>query len=108
MIVCSRFWRALDCFAPIPWVRVVLSARNRAELARLRRRLGEPFQPYGVSVHRSLLDGATVAALHEHVEVVMTWPVNDEVALADVLHAGVTGVITDDPAILRKVLDRRS
>ena len=64
---------------------------------------GEP-TPYGVSVHRSLLNRAVVAELHERVEVVMTWPVNDARALADVTEAGVSGVISDEISIVREVM----
>ena len=39
--VCGRFWPAIDELAGLPFVRPVLSARNRAE-ARLRRRLVAP------------------------------------------------------------------
>ena len=44
-------------------MRPVLSARNRVELSRLRERVRQPRPPYGVSVHRSLLDRDTVAEL---------------------------------------------
>lgn len=107
VIVCSRYWPALDSFTPLPWARVVLSARNRGELARLRHRLRRPPSPYGVSVHRSLLDPGVVAELQSRVEVVMTWPINDSSALDEVLSAGVTGVISDEPSILRTVLRTR-
>ncbi len=46
---------------------------------------------------------AVVTELHERVEVVMTWPVNDETALAEVLSRGVRGVISDEADILRTV-----
>jgi glycerophosphoryl diester phosphodiesterase len=82
----------------------VLSARNRLELERLRRRLRAGRAPDGVSLHRSLLTTELVAELHQQVELVMTWPVNDAEALAHVLEVGVSGVITDEPAVLRAVL----
>ncbi len=63
-----------------------------------------PHSPYGVSVHRSLLTAALVAELHERVELVLTWPVNDPAALDEVLARGVTGVISDEADILRTVL----
>lgn len=103
VLVCSRYWPALTSFAALPWARTVLSARNRVELAALATRLRTGRAPYGVSVHRSLLDRDVVARLHERVEVVMTWPVNDEAALEAVLAAGVTGVISDEAEILRLV-----
>ncbi len=39
VLVCSRYWPALRPFERLPWVRSVLSARNRHELLLLSRRL---------------------------------------------------------------------
>jgi glycerophosphoryl diester phosphodiesterase len=105
VIVCSRYWPSLSAFDGIDWVRRVMSARNRAELALLRRAVTTA-SAYGVSVHRSLLDPALVAELHELVAVVMTWPINDVAALDEVVGKGVTGVISDELEILRTLLTR--
>ncbi|HEU4812255.1 MAG TPA: glycerophosphodiester phosphodiesterase [Nocardioides sp.] len=107
VLVCGRWWPAVDILAALPFVRPVLSARNRYELSRLRERLGTDVPVHGVSVHLSLLDAAVVAELHERVEVVMTWPVNDLVALDAVLDIGVTGVISDEPHVLTELKARR-
>ena len=111
VLVCGRYWPAVDALAELQFVRPVLSARNRAELARLRRRLassrGSTRAPYGVSVHRSLLTPALVAELHRSVEVVMTWPVNDLASLDAVLAVGVSGVISDEAAVLAELIRRR-
>ncbi|MFI5429325.1 hypothetical protein [Aeromicrobium sp. UC242_57] len=107
LMVCSRHWPLVDVFAGLPSVGRVLSARNRIELARLRRRLAETEPVYGVSVHRSLLDRRVVAELSRFVEVVMTWPVNDLAALDDVLDLGVTGVISDEDAVVAELVRRR-
>ena len=110
VLVCGRYWPSVDELARLPYVRPVLSARNQGELSRLRRRLrgGAGASPaYGVSVHRSLLDAAVVAELHEAVEVVMTWPVNDTGALEEVLRIGVSGVISDEHEVLAELLRRR-
>ena len=113
VLVCSRYWPSVDALSRLPYVQPILSARNRVELSRLRQRLaGAPGTavgraPYGVSVHRSLLDRDVVAELHGYVEVVMTWPVNDRETLASVLDIGVTGVISDEFDVLRLMLDRR-
>lgn len=104
VVVCGRWWPSVDAFAELDWARPVLSARSRAELARLRRRLRRGPVPYGVSVHRSLLDRAVVDDLRRRVEVVMTWPVNDAQALQSVLDVGANAVITDDRAVLRSVV----
>jgi hypothetical protein len=61
-------------------------------------------------VHRSLLDPVTVARLHRHLAIVMTWPVNDPVALADVVAFGAggrVGVISDEDPILARLLADR-
>jgi hypothetical protein len=72
-------------------------------VARLRRRLRRGPKVHGVSVRRELLDADLVAELHEHVEVVMTWPVNDLYTLDDLLEMGVTGVISDEDHVLAAV-----
>jgi glycerophosphoryl diester phosphodiesterase len=107
VLVCGRWWPSIDAMAHLPYVRPVLSARNRWEFVRLRRRLERGPVPHGVSVHLSLLDRETVAALHRRVELVMTWPVNDPTTLRSVLEIGVTGVISDEPDILAEVLALR-
>ena len=105
--VCGRWWPSVEAVARLPYVRAVLSARNRAELGKLRRRVAQAPPVHGVSVHRSLLDARTVAELHRHVDVVMTWPVNDEEALDGVLAIGVSGVISDDLEVLSALMSRR-
>lgn len=111
VLACGRQWGVIDSLVELPYVRRILSARNRVELTRLRRRLGSPprgaLPEYGVSVHRSLLDREVVAELHRSVEVVMTWPVNDMAALDHVLDIGVSGVISDEAAVLAELLRRR-
>jgi hypothetical protein len=100
VLACGRWWPAVDIVAELPFVRPVLSARTPKELGRLHRRLATGSPVHGVSVHRSLLDADVVGGLHEHVEVVMTWPVNDLAALHSVLELGVTGVISDEGHVL--------
>jgi glycerophosphoryl diester phosphodiesterase len=109
VLVCGRYWPNVDAVADLAFVRPVLSARNRSELAALRRRLragGPPRTPHGVSVHANLLDESLVATLREHVEVVMTWPIDDLATLDRVLGLGVNGVITNEPEVLREVRRR--
>lgn len=112
VLVCGRYWPAVDTLAALPYVRPVPSARNRVELALLRQRLEAGFGPhgpaYGVSVHRSLLDRDTVAALHRQVQLVMTWPVNDLASLDAMLGIGVTGVISDEHHVLEELLRRQA
>lgn len=105
VLVCSRWWPGVDAFAGRTWARPVLTARNGAELVRLRRRVRSSRAPYGVSVHPSLLTGPLVAELRDRVELVMTWSVNDLPALDDVLRLGVNAVISDEAEVLRAVLE---
>ena len=109
ILVCGRHWPAVEHVAnALPYVSPVLSARTRAELAALRRRVADEERraPYGVSVHASLLTERLVARLRERVEVVMTWPVNDPATLDRVQALGANGVISDEPDILREVRQR--
>ena len=104
VVVCGRWWPSVLAFADRDWARPVLSARGRTELARLRRRLASGPPPHGVSVHRSLLDREVVDEQRSRVEVVMTWPVNDDDALRSVLDLGVNAVITDEEHVLKQVV----
>lgn len=106
VIVCGRWWPSVEAFTGATWARPVLTARNRAELQRIRLRLRTARRPYGVSLHRDLLTAPLVQELRERVELVMTWPVNTPQALQEVLSRGVTGVISDEAEVLRAVLDR--
>jgi glycerophosphoryl diester phosphodiesterase len=107
VLVCGRWWPSVETVARLPFVRAVLSARNRGELTRLLQRLSTGTPVHGVSVHMSLLSAEVVEELHRHVEVVMTWPVNDVAALDAMLAIGVTGIISDDPSVLAELLSRR-
>jgi glycerophosphoryl diester phosphodiesterase len=115
VLVCTRYWPALDPFEHLPWARTIRSARTRAELARLlarprpRPRTGDE-REYGASVHKGLLTPDVVKELHERVQVVMTWPVNDVQALDAVLgyrESGTIGVISDELPVLRHLLATR-
>lgn len=102
VLVCARWWPSVDAFAGNPGVRPVLSARNRGELTRLRRRV-RARAPYGVSLHGSLLSQPVVAELRERVELVMTWGVDDLATLDRVLGLGVNSVISNSAEVLRAV-----
>jgi glycerophosphoryl diester phosphodiesterase len=108
VLVCGRYWPSVDLVGELPYVRPVLSARNRVELARLRQRLADGSPPHGVSVHLSLLDEQCVADLRQHVEVVMSWPVNDVATLDAAIGLGVNGIISDEPDVLAALLARRT
>ena len=107
VIVCSRWWPSVEAFAGLSWARPVLSARNRGELVRLRRRLASGTPPYGVSLHGSLLTKPLVDELRSRVEVVMTWAVDDLATLDRVTGLGVNGVISNSVEVLRAVRAHR-
>lgn len=107
VLACGRWWPSVETVAELPFVQAVLSARNRNELARLHRRLETGPPVHGVSVHRTLLDADVVARLHSHVDVVMTWPINDVSTLDAMLGIGVTGIISDELSVLSELEDRR-
>ncbi len=110
VLVCGRYWPAVEAVARLPYARPVLSARNRAELGALLRRVDAVGRtaPYGVSVHRSLLDAPVVARFRRVVETVMTWPIDDLDWLDRVVGFGANGVISNEPDILREVRRRSS
>ena len=110
--VCGRTWPSVDQVSTLPHVRALLSARTKRELGALRARLDDcpdhaeaarPGAPgaFGVSMHASLVSPEVVEWLRERVQVVLTWPVDDGPTLEAVAAAGVTGVISDTPAVLR-------
>jgi glycerophosphoryl diester phosphodiesterase len=107
VLVCGRRWGPVEVVGRLPFVRDVYSARNRRELARLRQRVRVGPDAYGVSIHRSLLRPHLVEELRDRVEVVMTWPVDDLDTLAAVLATGANGIISSEPAVLRKVRSRQ-
>jgi glycerophosphoryl diester phosphodiesterase len=100
VLACGRRWPVVERVAQLAFVRAVLSARNRLELARLRTRLADGPPVHGASVHCSLLTEALVRELRERVDVVMTWPVDDAPTLHRMLGMGVNGIISNEPEVL--------
>ena len=92
-VVCSQSWELLRPFDPLPDVHVVHSVGSDRQLGALRRRFAG-CRLDGISIHRKLLDAATVGELRERAALVMSWPV----ATADEAHQlagwGVQGLIT--------------
>jgi glycerophosphoryl diester phosphodiesterase len=92
--VCARNWALLEPLRHAPGVRLVHSVGSRRQLRALRRRFAGR-RLGGISIHRDLLDAATVADLRRRAELVITWPVSTP----DQAHAlgdwGVDGVIAE-------------
>jgi glycerophosphoryl diester phosphodiesterase len=89
--VCSRNWRFLR---RIRGARIVHSVGSRRQLRALRRRFKQR-RLEGVSIHRRLLDAATVADLRRRAEIVITWPVASADEARRLASWGVDGVITE-------------
>ncbi|HUR50496.1 MAG TPA: glycerophosphodiester phosphodiesterase [Mycobacteriales bacterium] len=107
LLVCARWWPSSLAFAHVPWAEVLLSARGRTELARLRRLLRSGRPPYGVSVHLSVLTPALVREIQGAGTLVLSWPVDDAVALERARELGVDGAITKDLGIVRELVASR-
>ena len=101
--VCARSWPMLDHVPDLPWVRRVHSVGTRGQLAALRRRFaGRRLE--GVSIHRRLLDPATVADLRRRAELVMTWPVETPEQARELASWGVDGMITERYELIAEAL----
>lgn len=92
--VCSRSWHLLKPFAGRPGVRVVHSVGSRRQLRALRRRFAGR-RLGGISIHRRLLDPATVADLRERAELLVSWPVTTADEARRLWSWGVHGVISE-------------
>jgi hypothetical protein len=92
--VCSRNWALLEPLRDVPGVRLVHSVGSRRQLRALRRRFAGR-RLAGVSIHRELLDPATVADLRRRAELVITWPVSTLDEARALGGWGVDGIITE-------------
>jgi len=92
--VCSRNWALLEPLRDVPGVRLVHSVGSRRQLRALRRRFAGR-RLAGVSIHRGLLDPATVADLRRRAELVITWPVSTVDEARALGGWGVDGIITE-------------
>jgi glycerophosphoryl diester phosphodiesterase len=97
--VCARHWPLLDAAAVIPGARPVHSVGARHQLQALRRRF-EGRMLHGVSIHRKLLDAATVWDLRRRAELVLTWPVQTREQVRELVGWGVQGLITERPRLV--------
>jgi glycerophosphoryl diester phosphodiesterase len=89
--VCSRNWRFLR---GLQGPRIVHSIGSRRQLRALRRRFRDR-RLEGISIHRRLLDAATVADLRQRAAMVLTWPVASVEEARRLASWGVDGAITD-------------
>ena len=104
LLVCARWWPSAQAFLDAPWAKVLLSARGRAEIARLRRHLRAGSPPYGVSLHLSMLTPELVAEVQSYGTLVLSWPVDDRASLERAKQLGIDGAITKDLDIVRELV----
>ncbi len=91
--VCSQDWRLLERLSEEADIRLVHSIGNARALARLRARFaGEHLA--GVSIHRRLLDAATVRDLRSRADLVLSWPVETIAVARELTALGVDGLIS--------------
>jgi glycerophosphoryl diester phosphodiesterase len=106
--VCTKQWRMLDAFDDDHHVRRVFSASDPMQLARLRALLRKADRPvFGVSIRLILLTPGVVTELLRRTTLVMAWSVDSDAALARANRLGVTGVISKNLDVLRRVLAAR-
>lgn len=111
-LVCGRHWPALEAFADLTEVKVLLSAGSPAELATLQRHVDRGDRPgghpvHGASLRHTLVTPAVVRALQDPLPLVLAWTVNRASDLERVVAAGVGGVISDRTEVLRGLVDAR-
>jgi glycerophosphoryl diester phosphodiesterase len=99
VIVCGRFWGTVERLRGVPGVRTLHTAGSRGQLRMLLRRARRGALE-GASVRRDLLTPAVAAALRERADELWTWPVPDRATALLLSGWGVTGFITDEPALL--------
>jgi glycerophosphoryl diester phosphodiesterase len=100
LLVSSRVWRTVDRLRGVGTIETFHSVGSRWQLGALLRRY-RPGALEGVAIHRRLLSPAVVAGLRERAPQVWSWPVDDPADAATLAGWGVTGFISDAPALLR-------
>ena len=104
VLVCGRWWPTVEPVAELPFVAAgaLRPQPGGAGAARQRRLTAAPQRPRGLGPPPAARRAGRPRRLHERVEVVMSWPVNDLAALDAVLGLGVTGIISDEPDVLAR------
>ena len=92
--VCSQNWALLDALHGIDGLRTVYSVGGRRALRALRGRFAGSMAD-GVSIHRKLLDPATVRDLRAITAMLLSWPVETPEEARELTRWGVDGLITE-------------
>jgi hypothetical protein len=103
--VSAREWPLLDEIDPALAQRIGSAARP-AQLDRLIEHAAKhPLD--GASLHLRLLESRRLRPLREHVPLLMSWPVNHGHEVDRATALGVTGLISDDLALLADLSEQR-
>lgn len=106
VLVCTQNWRMLEPFHDVPHIDVVHSIGSARRLESAWPMLkGDLFD--AVSIHSELLTSSVVARLKSLVSAVITWPVNDDTQLEQVLSYGVDGFTSDSLPLMERVANGR-
>lgn len=98
--VCSRNWRLLTRLRSMDQIDVVHSVGNERQLRRIRR-LVTAEKVNAVSINQRLLTPAVAAELASQVSRVWAWTVNSVPEMQRLRAWGISGLITDKPAVLK-------
>lgn len=104
--VCSQSWEVVEPFEEVDEARPVYSI-GKGDVLSLAFERFRPGDRVSISIHRRLLDAATVERLRERADLLMTWPVND-MAMVERVHGwGVNAVTTDRLEIVERIVAER-
>jgi glycerophosphoryl diester phosphodiesterase len=108
VFVSARAWGLLDEIDPALARRIGSAARPRQLDALIAHAAARPLD--GASLHLRLLEGgrARLDGLREHAPMLMTWPVNRRDEADRATACGVTGLISDDLALLVALREERA
>jgi hypothetical protein len=105
VVVAARRWGHLEAIRGTPGVRIVPSAGRAWQVERLLAHRPERRWD-GIAVHERLLDEQTAARLLDRAPVIYSWAVDDSATAQRLLGIGVTGIISDDLALLGRLSGR--
>lgn len=103
--ISARRWEMLETFRDRPATRLLPSAGNEKQLRELLGRLNA--HHFAVPIHRKMVTPESVSAIKKRGARVFTWPINSKDVLAQVLSAGVDGIISDSLDLLRDFVAAR-
>lgn len=103
VVVCSQSWDLLDALLPCSELGIVYSVGNPRMLQSVWPRLARLRSP-AVSIDQRLLSPETMRTFTERSVSVVTWTVNTEERMNELLAWGVDGIISDNFDLLRRVV----